>query len=79
MIKLKVYPVAWSSNKVLKYRAHAEYFLAKNRKRILTIYGNPQSSEQLALDSLEIECIKWRDAANETLHELINNKEQDGI
>lgn len=74
MIKIKVYPVAWSNNRVLKYRAHAEYMPGTKRKPILTIYGNPQSSEQLAMDSLEVECIKWRDGANETLNELLKEK-----
>ena len=52
--------VAWTNGKPTKYQSTMEYPL--NEKRTIRILGDPQPSEDKAVDSLIVEHANWKEA-----------------
>lgn len=62
-VKLTTKEVAWSGNKTTKYQTMFEYTASNNR--IIRLIGDPQSSEEKAMDSALNEVMLWDDAVKE--------------
>lgn len=65
----RVYPVSWSDNKVLKYRAHIECLNG------VKIYGDPKSTKESAIASCASEVGRYRRAAEAFATQTLNWQE----
>ena len=73
MVIIRIDPVAWSSGKVMKYRAMSMLLNGKNPKKC--IYGDPMPNKPAALDSLFRECKLFQETAEKSIIEILKKKE----